>query len=295
MAEYRLFQMVYYLIDKGHTTAPELAEKFEVSIRTIYRDIDILSSVGIPVYTTQGKGGGIFLPENFVLNRSLISEEEQEQILTALQSLSGVNEESTQQLLKKLGRVFQKQTTNWIEIDFSDWQPKSEELFQMLQKAIVQKTRIYFHYFSREKRGSDRKVEPLKLIFKAREWYLYAFCCEKQDNRLFKLKRIRQLQQTAETFERTAPEKVLDPQRMYTANQQLVRLAFAPELAYRVYENYEQVEEAADGRLLVEEEYPVNESFYSFLLSFGGQVEVLSPISIRQEMSKKIAQLKMIY
>lgn len=295
MAEYRLFQMVYYLIDKGHTTAPELAEKFEVSIRTIYRDIDILSSVGIPVYTTQGKGGGIFLPENFVLNRSLISEEEQEQILTALQSLSGVNEESTQQLLKKLGSVFQKQTINWIEIDFSDWQPKSEELFQMLQKAIVQKTRIYFHYFSRKKRGSERKVEPLKLIFKAREWYLYAFCCEKQDNRLFKLKRIRQLQQTAETFERTAPEKILDPQRMYTANQQLVRLAFAPELAYRVYENYEQVEEAADGRLLVEEEYPVNESFYSFLLSFGGQVEVLSPISIRQEMSKKIAQLKMIY
>ncbi|MFQ7235187.1 MAG: helix-turn-helix transcriptional regulator, partial [Enterococcus hulanensis] len=110
MAEYRLFQMVYYLMDKGNTTAPELAEKFEVSIRTIYRDIDILSAAGIPVYTTQGKGGGIFLPENFVLNRSLISEEEQNQILTALQGLSGVDEQSNQALLKKLGSVFQKQT-----------------------------------------------------------------------------------------------------------------------------------------------------------------------------------------
>ena len=88
MAEYRLFQMVYYLMDKGNTTAPELAEKFEVSIRTIYRDIDILSSAGIPVYTTQGKGGGIFLPENFILNRSLISEEEQNQILAALQDFT---------------------------------------------------------------------------------------------------------------------------------------------------------------------------------------------------------------
>ena len=163
------------------------------------------------------------------------------------------------------------------EIDsFSDfWHPQNEEQFQILQKAIFQKTRLRFHYFSRGKLGSDRKVEPLKLIFKAREWYLYAYCCEKQAYRLFKLKRIKQLQQTTETFERTAPEKVLDPQKIYTEKKQMVRLAFTPELAYRVYENYEQVEEAEDGRLLVEGEYPVNESFYSFLLSFGGQIEVL--------------------
>ena len=295
VAEYRLFQMVYYLMDKGNTTAPELAEKFEVSIRTIYRDIDILSSAGIPVYTTQGKGGGIFLPENFILNRSLISEEEQNQILAALQSLSGVDEKNNQALLKKLGSVFQKQTTNWLEIDFSDWHPQNEEQFQILQKAIFQKTRLRFHYFSRGKLGSDRKVEPLKLVYKARDWYLYAYCCEKQAYRLFKLKRIKQLQQTTETFERTAPEKVLDPQKIYTEKKQMVRLAFTPELAYRVYENYEQVEEAEDGRLLVEGEYPVNESFYSFLLSFGGQIEVLSPRSVRQEMSKKIDQLKTIY
>ena len=124
---------------------------------------------------------------------------------------------------------------------------------------------------------------------------MYAYCCEKQAYRLFKLKRIKQLQQTTETFERTAPEKVLDPQKIYTEKKQMVRLAFASDLAYRVYENYEQVEEAEDGRLLVEGEYPVNESFYSFLLSFGGQVEVLSPRSVRQEMSKKIDQLKTIY
>lgn len=258
MAEYRLFQMVYYLMDKGNTTAPELAEKFEVSIRTIYRDIDILSSAGIPVYTTQGKGGGIFLPENFILNRSLISEEEQNQLLAALQGLSGVDEKNNQALLKKLGSVFQKQTTNWLEIDFSDWHPQNEEQFQILQKAIFQKTRLRFHYFSRGKLGSDRKVEPLKLVYKARDWYLYAYCCEKQAYRLFKLKRIKQLQQTTETFERTAPEKVLDLQKIYTEKKQMVRLAFASDLAYRVYENNEQVEEAEDGRLLVEGEYPVN-------------------------------------
>ncbi|MGG5371577.1 helix-turn-helix transcriptional regulator [Enterococcus sp. AZ196] len=295
MADYRLFQMVYFLMDKGNTTAPELAEKFEVSIRTIYRDIDILSSAGIPVYTTQGKGGGIFLPENFVLNRSLISEKEQNQLLTALQGLSGVDEQGNQALLKKLGSIFQKQTTNWIEIDFSDWNPTNEELFQILKTAIFQKRQINIHYVSQGKVGSDRQVEPVKLIFKAREWYLYAYCCEKQDYRLFKLKRIREIELMTETFERNAPEKVLQPEKIYTADKILVQLAFAPELAYRVYENFEHVEEAKDGRLLITEEYPVNDSFYSFLLSFGGQVEVLSPSNIREELIGKIDQLKRIY
>ncbi|QZO08326.1 helix-turn-helix transcriptional regulator [Enterococcus raffinosus] len=295
MAEYRLFQMVYHLMDKGKTTAPELAEKFEVSIRTIYRDIDILSAAGIPVYTTQGKGGGIFLPENFILNRSLISEEEQHQILTALQGISGVDEEGNQALLKKLGGVFQKQTTNWIEIDFSDWHQQQEELFQVLKRAIFQKTRLRFHYFSREKSDSDRKVEPLKLIFKAREWYLYAYCCEKQEDRLFKLKRIKKLRLTAEIFERPAPEKVLQPEKIYTAEKVSIQLAFAPELAYRVYENFEKIEEAEDGRLLVSADYPTNDSLYSFLLSFGGQLEVLSPIAVRDQLIKKIDQLKSIY
>lgn len=294
MAEYRLFQMVYFLMDKGNTTAPDLAEKFEVSIRTIYRDIDILSAAGIPVYTTQGKGGGIFLPENFVLNRSLISEEEQNQILTALQGLSGVDEQSNRALLKKLGSVFQKQTTNWIEIDFSDWNLQNESLFQTLQNAIFHKTRIKIHYFSHEKTGSQRKVEPLKLIFKAREWYLYAYCFEKQDYRLFKLKRIRELQLTTETFDREAPEKVLQPEKIYTAEKTPIRLAFAPEMAYRVYENFDAVEEKA-GRLMVTAEYPVNDSLYSFLLSFGGQVEVLEPAFVRNELIKKIDQLKNLY
>ncbi|GCF94833.1 transcriptional regulator [Enterococcus florum] len=295
MVEYRLFRMVYYLMDKGSTTAPELAEEFEVSIRTIYRDIDILSSVGIPVYTTQGKGGGIFLPRNFVLNRSLISEEEQQQILTALQSLTGVDEERNRALLKKMGSVFQKQTTNWIEIDFSDWHPQHEELFQTLKSAIFQKKRMLFHYFSREKTATDRKVEPLKLVFKAREWYLHAYCCERQAYRLFKLKRISDVQMTEEVFKREALEKVLAPEKLYTTKRYSVKMAFAPELAYRVYENFDSVEKSQDGRLLVTAEYPENDSLYSFLLSFGGQVEVLAPEHIRNKIKEKIAQMQIIY
>lgn len=295
MTDYRLFQMVYYLLDKGKTTAPELAEKFEVSIRTIYRDIDVLSSVGIPVYTIQGKGGGICLPEHFILNRSLITAAEQDQLLIALQGIRGLDEGSSQLLLKKLGAVFQKQTTNWLEIDFSDWQQQKEEGFRKLKQAIFQKKRIEFTYFSQTSIESTRKVEPLKLIFKAREWYLFAYCCTKEDNRLFKLKRIRKLLLTEEVFERSAPESVLQPEKIYTAEKQLVKLAFAPDLAYHVYENFDTIEEADDGRLFVAADYPINEGFYRFLLSFGNQVEVLAPAFIRKTLSEKINQMKHIY
>lgn len=78
MQNNRLFRILYYILERGKVTATELAEKFEVSVRTIYRDVDSLSSVGIPIYTTQGKGGGIEIAEDFVLRKSLLTAEEKE-------------------------------------------------------------------------------------------------------------------------------------------------------------------------------------------------------------------------
>lgn len=123
------YKMLFFLLEKGSSTAPELAKHFEVSVRTIYRDINILSSVGIPIYATQGKGGGIFIQENYVLNKLLLSEQEQKQILLSLQGLSILDEENTNALLLKLGGIFQQQNVNWIEVDFSDWRKDNNEGF----------------------------------------------------------------------------------------------------------------------------------------------------------------------
>ena len=114
-------KVVYHLLEKGKSTAPELAEKFEVSIRTIYRDLDTISAAGIPIYATQGKGGGIFIMQDFVLNKSLLSEQEKEQILMALQGISATEHNQTDELLMKLRGLFQSKVTNWIEVDFSEW------------------------------------------------------------------------------------------------------------------------------------------------------------------------------
>lgn len=149
MQESRLFRIVYYLIEKGKSTAPELAQKFEVSARTIYRDIDVISSAGIPIYATQGKNGGIIIDENFTLDRSMLSKKEKEQILSGLQALFVANSNNTNELLTKLGALFHLKTTNWIEVDFSDWiqgQP-AQNIFNDIKTAILDKYIIYFKLF----------------------------------------------------------------------------------------------------------------------------------------------------
>lgn len=90
MQESRLFKIVYYLLEKGQATAPQLAERFEVSVRTIYRDIDVLSEAGIPVYTESGRNGGIYLMSQFVLDKAILSEEEKQEILSAMQSMHAI-------------------------------------------------------------------------------------------------------------------------------------------------------------------------------------------------------------
>lgn len=120
MKDSRYFQIIYYLLDKGKCTAPELAEKLGVSTRTIYRDLDVISAAGIPVYATQGKGGGISILPEYVIDSALLSDEEKEKIIMALQGIAAANE-TADDLLSKLRALFQTKAANWIEVDFSDW------------------------------------------------------------------------------------------------------------------------------------------------------------------------------
>ena len=127
MQESRLFKIVYYLLDKGQATAPELAEKFEVSVRTIYRDIDSLSEAGIPIYAETGRNGGIRLMNYFVLNKAVLSEDEKKEILTALQSINATPNIDNSQTLQKLSAMFHVSGENWLEVDFSRWGNKEAD------------------------------------------------------------------------------------------------------------------------------------------------------------------------
>jgi predicted DNA-binding transcriptional regulator YafY len=164
----RHFEIIYILLDKKRVTAKELAEHFEVSTRTIYRDVDVLSGAGIPIYPSKGKGGGISLLERYVLNASLFTSNEQADILTGLQTLAATDFPDTEKILKKAAQLFKRDTTNWIDIDFSPWGSRKEEkqLFFLLRDSIIHQFEIKFTYFNSKGEKSERCVEPYQLLFK---------------------------------------------------------------------------------------------------------------------------------
>ena len=291
----RLLQTLFILLEKGSATAPELAERFEVSVRTIYRDLDHLSAAGIPVYAVQGKGGGIFLQEQYVLNKSVVTETEQEQILMALQGLNIAAPGGSNALLTKLGGVFQKQNTNWIEVDFSDWRPDSHKVFPILQQAIFLNRTVAFTYHGQNKAGLERTAEPLKLVFKERNWYLYAYCLTRNDYRLFKLSRIKELKMTDRSFVRTAPEQVFADNRSHTLETVDLTLCFKQTAAYLLYDHFDSVEPLDNGGYLVHASIPDNDNLYRFLLSFGDAAEVLEPPKVREQLKKRIDSMQKQY
>lgn len=292
MEQSRLFKIVYHLLEKGKSTAPELAEKFEVSIRTIYRDLDTISAAGIPIYATQGKGGGIFIMQDFVLNKSLLSEQEKEQILMALQGISATEHNQTDELLMKLSGLFQSKVTNWIEVDFSEWYKNTPnyDVFNLIKNAIFNQYTITFSYFAREGNYSNRTVEPIKLIFKNKDWYLYGFCLLRNDFRFFKLTRIKDLEISSDTFIREVKSSHEIQTVIKNKNFIHAKLKFSPKVAFRVYDEFtDNVSKDNQGNLYVNIDLPDNENLFSYILSFGDNVEILEPDYLRHSMKEKLA------
>lgn len=297
MQESRLFKIVYYLLKHGRSTAPELSEKFEVSVRTIYRDIDTLSSAGIPVYAVQGKGGGISILDHFVLDKSLFSETEQQQILMALQGITVAQGEHSEELLTKLGAMFQAKAVSWIEVDFSGWvqNEPGQDVFNLIKDSIFQKNVIRFQYFSSGSGKTVRRVRPAKLIFKSKNWYLYGFCLEKNDYRFFKLTRIKALEILPETFSQDFITPVLEKE-IRSEKLITVKLKFDKDMAFRVYDEFTgEITEDQEGNLILSTELPDHEILYSYILSFAAGVEVLEPQAVREGIKKKLEEIQKKY
>ena len=296
MRDSRLFRILYYILEKGKVTANELSEKFEVSVRTIYRDIDVISSAGIPIYATQGKGGGIEIADDFVLKKSLLSEKEQEQILVALKGLEGINKQYENELLTKLSAFFKIKNTNWIEVDFTNWQRGNEydELFNDIKSAIINKNIISFTYFSSNEKETSREVKPIRLLFKGWDWYVYTFCLLRNEFRYFKLSRIRDLKILDENFEDSYEDVVLIKKMEYKDTVH-VKLKFDRKVAFRVYDEMGDIKEDEEGNLYAEIELPNDYNLYNYIFSFGESVEVLEPIEIRNQIRDMINKMSRIY
>lgn len=289
----RLFEIVYILIQKKKVTAKELANRFEVSTRTIYRDIEILSRANIPVYATKGKDGGIGILDEYVLNKTILTEEEQNQILFALQGMKKVAGQDEKDTLRKLSRLFNKKVDDWIRIDFSNWGKDNgkEKRFNMIKTAILNKNQIEFVYYNSNGEKSQRTVEPLQVWFKDKSWYLIAYCKMKQDYRIFKIARIKEIKILEEHFKRELQQE--NKKEEYKFKTVTLELEISKKMAYRVYDEFEdsEINKKDDGSFIINVEYPENEWVYGYILSFGEYVKVLSPERVKRTIKDKIEKI----
>jgi predicted DNA-binding transcriptional regulator YafY len=285
----RLFEMIYLLLGKDTITAKDLAAHFEVSIRTIYRDVEVLSGAGIPIYMSKGKGGGIRLMEHFVLNKSVLSEQDQHEILSALQGLGAISDTETDQVLSKLSVLFHKSSQNWIEVDFSDWNGNNDK-WRLIKSSILNYHYLAFEYFNSYGGKSVRYVKPIKLWFKDRSWYLKAYCCEKQDLRIFKLSRMKVLEMKEETFEPIADESSIESSDSLPEHTIKIVMNIDKSQSYRVYDEFDETEitKNKDGSFTIAVSFPDGEWIYGYILSYGAYAKVVEPKEVRNQIKERL-------
>jgi len=297
----RLFQIIYILLEKKSTTAGELAEHFEVSTRTIYRDVDVLSYAGVPIYMSKGHGGGIHLMENYTLNKALISDLESKNLLLAIKTMRATQYPELDRIIEKMGAIFNNASNyDLIEVDFSPWgsSPNEQDKFNSVKHAMLQQNVIRFDYVNGQGHRSNRLAEPEKLIFKNNAWYLMAFCRQCQEHRTFRISRLKKLDILKETFEK----KVLTEHQLdewNTASQSLItlKLCFKAQVLNRLYDYFDDsfIIPNDDGSFTLEVMLPEGEWIYSYILSFGSSVEVIEPEHVRKTISYQIKQAFKLY
>jgi predicted DNA-binding transcriptional regulator YafY len=297
----RLFEIIMILLNKERVTAKELAQYFGVSTRTIYRDIDILSLSNIPIYTNKGSGGGIRILPQFIMDKSLLLEEEQRHMIAALHSLKATKYAEVDTVITKLAALFKnKDSYNWIEVDFSHWGSDGENKtkFNRLRDAILNCHIVEFDYINSHGEKAGRSIEPVKLVFKGQGWYVQGFCQAKQDIRVFRLSRINNLIVKEQTFENIhSMDLSIEPSTLDQKHMVTLMLKFEPEIAYRVYDDfgYENITHNKDGTLEVSITFPKGDWIYGYILSFGKFVQVLEPKDIREKIKEDLRLTLKIY
>lgn len=288
MQIHRLVNMIYLLLDHQSLTAKELAQRFEVSTRTIYRDVETLAQAGIPIYTERGKSGGIRLMEQFVLGKSMLTEKERQSVLQALQGLQAVGYSQSQTALEKLSAIFGDVQENWVSVDYGSWhgQDAINERFEILRRAIFERQLVAFDYYADGQNATYRTVESLKLICRGHDWYLLAWCRLRADYRYFKLSRMIGLQLLAEHFtKRALPQaKFQEATAQFFATPMLaVTVRVQPKAVHRLMDDFcpLKLKTLADGRLETVITLPQEAWLYSYLATYGAMLEVVAPKDVR--------------
>jgi len=303
----RLLTITVLLLNRRRVTAKELAERFEVSVRTIYRDVETLNGAGIPVISNQGHEGGLTIPDNYKLSRQLLTFDDMLSILTTLQGVNRTMQNSDlQRVIEKITALIPEEKESQYQnhadsfvIDINHWgmADLQRETLQKVHEAVGRSLLLGFSYTGADGRKSLRLVEPHTLVYKNFTWYLLAYCRNRLDFRFFRLSRMRELAPNQGHFVR----RQVGPLSRFTDpdSRPLVELIvkFIPAIRVKVEEHFSpaQLQYSADGAIIATMTFPENPWILSFLLSFGSDAEILSPPRWREAIEKKITEMQKLY
>ena len=296
----RLIGIVSILLQEEKITAPQLAEHFEVSRRTINRDIETLCQAGLPIMTMQGGSGGICIMEGYKVDRALLTSKDMQMILAGLRSLDSISgSHYYTQLMErlKIGSSQYIDAGNIFLIDLASWYKETLiPKIKLIEQAVEEKKLLTFQYYS-PKGESDRKIEPYYLVFHWSNWYVWGYCLKREDFRMFKVNRMENLKVTAQFLEsRQIILPNLDYETIYPPLIK-VKALFEPEEKWRLVDEFgiNSFTEQPDGKLLFAIDYSDADSLITWLLSFKSKVELLEPKYIRGEMKKIAEAISHIY
>ncbi len=292
----RLIGILTVLQQKGKVTAPYLAEKFEVSRRTVSRDIEAICRAGIPIVTEQGKGGGIYIMEGFSLDTTVFTEEELQSVFTGLKTLDSVSKSPKAALLaEKIGSTVPIADNMLIDLS-SFYKDELSDKTELLKKAIKESRRVKFRYYY-PKGEEDKIIEPALIVFKWSDWYVFGFCPDRNDFRMYKLHRLWNLEMTDESF---IPQEIPAEKLSFTevaADNIRVAAVYDESEKFRLIEEYGPYSFSVreDGGLLAEYGFRSERSALEWFLSFGSKVKIISPDSFRDLFIKEIERIAKIY
>ena len=284
------------LSNSEKVTATELAKKYEVSVKTIQRDIESINAAGVPIVSYRGQDGGYGILDTYKIKNSSMNNNDLYLINTLLDGITKIyDSKEINNLKEKFSGIVDSEIVNSnLYVDFSPWgdECKTREKLKLLDKAFNEKRIINFDYNNLKGEMSNRSVEPLKLIFKGFSWYLYAFCLEKKDTRIFKLKRMRELK-LGNTYDSTRTVNLEELFGNRVDNLKKFKLKVKDSFLKKIDDYFEEYEVIDDNIITVI--LPLDEWFYSMILGFGSEVEVIEPIDFRKEIIRRIQDMNNIY
>ena len=304
----RLVSIIMILLDKKRIGAQELADMFEVSPRTIYRDIDAINMAGIPVFGTSGVGGGFEIMPEYKLDKKVFSTADLSALLMGLSSLSSmIRGDELVHALAKVKSFIPADSANDIElkvnqicIDLSPWMGSMDiqPYLEIIKGALQESRLLSFEYVAHHGNKTSRTVEPYQLVLKGSHWYFQGYCHKRNDYRLFRLSRISNLQMLKETFTpRDYQRPILDFAETGRAMQTRIKIRIHKSVIDRVLDfcSYEDFSPDGDNHYIVRFPFIENEYWYNILFSFGDKCECLEPLHIRMEMKRRIHDIAAIY